>query len=150
MSSGCLVNGAKTGFKDVINLTLLYEMIILNMKNSFLSLFFLSLFSTSIFANEYNCSYFFDDEEFNLTLTKNSEYSYLFNMDYESEEYILGESDKLLIVGNPMLVDDETSVFRTIILDKVEKMITITSIIEPNQSELYPGGVWGYAKGYCD
>ena len=124
-------------------------MIILNMKNSFLSLFFLSLFSTSIFANEYNCSYFFDDEEFNLTLTKNSEYSYLLDMDYETEEYILGESDKLLIVGNPMLVDYETSVFRTIILDKYEKMITITSIIEPNQSDLYPSGVWGHVQGYC-
>ena len=55
-------------------------------------------------------------------------------MHYETEEFILGESDNLLIVGNPMIVENDTSVFRTIILDKVEKIITITSIIEPSQS----------------
>ena len=71
-------------------------------------------------------------------------------MHYETEEFILGESDNLLIVGNPMIVENDTSVFRTIILDKVEKIITIASIIEPSQSELYPGGVWGYAKGNCE
>ena len=111
---------------------------------------FVLLFSSSVFANEYYCSYQFNDEEFPLTLKKRTDYSYTFEMNFETEEYILGETNDLLIVGAPQLVEDDKVVFRVIFLDKLNKTISITSVIEPSFSQDYLRGIWGDVKGTCD
>ena len=120
-----------------------------------LTLFFL-LFSSSVVAEKYICSYLFDGEEFSVKLEKISDYSYSFKMHYETEEYILGETEKLLILGAPQLVDDlnlnieDVSVFRVIFLDKIDKTFTMTNVIEPSLSQHYSNGIWGYTKGTCE
>ena len=111
---------------------------------------FVLLFSSSVFANEYYCSYQFNDEEFPLTLKKRTDYSYTFEMNFETEEYILGETNDLLIVGAPQLVEDDKVVFRVIFLDKLNKTISITSVIEPSFSQDYLRGIWGDVQGTCD
>ena len=108
------------------------------------------VFSTSVYAEEYKCSYLYNQKEFSLTLEKVTDYSYNLNMDYETEEYILGETDKLLILGAPQIVDDGDVVFRLIFMDKIDKTFTLTSVIEPSLTENYEAGIWGYAKGTCD
>ena len=111
---------------------------------------FVLFFSSSVIAEEYNCSYLFDGEEFPLKLKKRTDYSFTFTMNYESEEYILGETDKLLIIGAPQLVEESKVVFRVIFLDKINKTFTITSVIEPNFSQDYPRGIWGDVTGTCE
>ena len=92
----------------------------------------------------------FEEENFPLNLKKKTNYSYAFNMNYETEEYILAETDKLLIIGAPQYVEDGKSVFRVIFLDKIDKTISITSVIEPSFSQDYLRGIWGDVKGTCD
>ena len=108
------------------------------------------LFSSSVVAEKYICSYLFDGEEFSVKLEKISDYSYSFKMHYETEEYILAETDKLLIIGAPQYVEDGKSVFRVIFLDKIDKTISITSVIEPSFSQDYLRGIWGDVQGTCD
>ena len=114
-----------------------------------LMLFFL-FFSIPVVANEYYCSYQFNDEEFPLTFKKKTDYSYTFEMNYETEEYILGETSDLLIVGAPQLVEDDKVVFRVIFLDKINKLLSITSVIEPNFNKDYIRGIWGDVIGKCE
>ena len=79
---------------------------------------FVLLFSSSVVAEKYICSYLFDGEEFSVKLEKISDYSYSFKMHYETEEYILGETDKLLILGAPQLVDDSNlNIWGVLLLD---------------------------------
>ena len=108
------------------------------------------LFSSSVFGKEYNCSYIFGEENFPLNIKQETDYSYIFSMNYETEEYILGETDKLLIIGAPQYVEDSKTVFRVIFLDKLNKTISITSVIEPSFSQDYLRGIWGDVQGTCD
>ena len=108
------------------------------------------LFSSSVFGKEYNCSYIFDEENFPLNIKQKTDYSYILDMHYETEEYILGETDKLLIIGAPQYVEDSKTVFRVIFLDKLNKTISITSVIEPSFSQYYLRGIWGDVQGTCD
>jgi len=92
----------------------------------------------------------FGEENFPLNIKQKTDYSYVFNMHYETEEYILGETDKLLIIGAPQYVEDSKTVFRVIFLDKLNKTISITSVIEPSFSQDYLRGIWGDVQGTCD
>ena len=76
------------------------------------------LFSSSVFGKEYNCSYMFGEENFPLNIKQKTDYSYVLDMHYETEEYKLGETDKLLIIGAPQYVEDSKTVFRVIFLDR--------------------------------
>ena len=126
------------------------------MRKLFLYVFLGLILCNTGFAEKYNCSYLFDGEEFSLKLEKISDYSYSFKMHYEAEEYILGETEKLLILGAPRYVDDpnlnieDVSVFRVIFLDKIDKTFTMTNVIEPSLSQHYSNGIWGYTKGTCE
>ena len=119
-------------------------------RKGFIFIVLIVFYSLSAFGNEYNCSYIFDEENFPLNLKKKTDYSYAFNMNYETEEYILAETDKLLIIGAPQYVEDGKSVFRVIFLDKIDKTISITSVIEPSFSQDYLRGIWGDVQGTCD
>ena len=59
----------------------------------------------------------FGEENFPLNIKQKTDYSYVLDMHYETEEYILGETDKLLIIGAPQYVEDSKSVFRVIFLE---------------------------------
>ena len=119
-------------------------------RKGFIFIILIIFYSLSAFGKEYNCSYIFDEENFSLNLKKKTDYSYAFNMNYETEEYILAETDKLLIIGAPQYVEDSKSVFRVIFLDKLNKTISITSVIEPSFSQDYLRGIWGDVQGTCD
>ena len=106
--------------------------------------------SFSVFGKEYNCSYMFDKENFPLNIKQKTDYSYVLDMHYETEEYILGETDKLLIIGAPQYVEDSKTAFRVIFVDKLNKTISITSVIEPSFSQDYLRGIWGDVQGTCD
>ena len=97
-----------------------------------------------------NALILYKQKEFSLTLKKLTDYSYNFNMDYETEEYLLGETDKLLILGAPQFVDGGGAVFRVIFIDKIDKTFTLTSVTEPSLAENYEAGIWVYVKGTCD
>ena len=107
-------------------------------------------FSSSVFGKEYNCTYMFDEKNFPLNIKQKTDYSYILDMHYETEEYILGETDKLLIIGSPQYVEDSKIVFRVIFVDKLNKTTSITSVIEPSFSQNYLRGIWGDVQGICD
>ena len=92
----------------------------------------------------------FGEENFPLNIKQKTDYSYVLDMHYETEEYILGETDKLLIIGAPQYVEDSKTVFRVIFVDKLNKTISITSVIEPSFSQDYLRGIWGDVQGTCD
>ena len=108
------------------------------------------LFSSSLYAQDYKCSYEFDGDIFPLVLEKVSDYSYDFTMSYTTQEFILFENDNYLTVGNPQRVSEQEIVYRTIFVDKINKLISITSVIEPQFYETYQRGVWGDVLGKCD
>ena len=119
-------------------------------RKGFIFIVLIVFYSLSAFSNEYHCSYMFDEENFPLNIKQKTDYSYAFNMNYETEEYILAETDKLLIIGAPQYVEDSKTVFRVIFLDKLNKTISITSVIEPSFSQDYLRGIWGDVQGTCD
>tara|TARA_B100001123_G_C14521887_1_gene714567 strand:+ start:237 stop:500 length:264 start_codon:yes stop_codon:yes gene_type:complete len=82
-------------------------------------------------------------------LIKKNLHSYIFKQNYDSEEYILEESNEVLLLGNPRYVKGEKKAYRIVWLDKVSNLFTITTLIEPRMSGEYSGGVWGYAVGSC-
>ena len=122
----------------------------MELRKGFIFIVLATFYSLSAFGNEYNCSYMFDEENFPLSIKQKTDYSYIFDMHYETEEYILGETDKLLIIGAPQYVEESKTVFRVIFLDKLNKTISITSVIEPSFSQDYLRGIWGDVQGTCD
>ena len=119
-------------------------------RNGFIFIVLIVFYSLSAFSNEYHCSYMFGEENFPLNIKQKTDYSYVLDMHYETEEYILGETGKLLIIGAPQYVEDSKTVFRVIFLDKLNKTISITSVIEPSFSQDYLRGIWGDVQGTCD
>jgi hypothetical protein len=115
----------------------------------FLIIFFIFFLFESK-AQNYKCEYKFNDDVFELTLNKATEYSYEFTMNFTSEEFILFENEDYLILGNPLAVSDKEIVYRNIFLDKKNKLISLTSVIEPKYYSSYPRGVWGDALGRCE
>ena len=115
-----------------------------------LLIIFFTFFLTISKAQTYKCEYEFDEDIFELTLNKVTEYSYEVVMNFTSKEYILFENEDYLILGNPMAVNDKEIVYRNIFLDKKNKLISLTSVIEPKFYESYTRGVWGGAIGRCD
>ena len=101
-------------------------------------------------SQDYNCTYTFDGELFSLKLIKKNEYTYIFKQTiFETDEYILGENNEILMLGNPLYIEGKKNAFRVIFVDKVNKLFSITTLIEPNMREKYQIGVWGDATGVC-
>lgn len=115
----------------------------------FLIIFFI-FFLIESKAQNYKCEYKFLDDVFEFNLNKATEYSYEFTMNSTTEEFILFENEDYLILGNPKTVRNNRLVYRNIFLDKKNKLISLTSVIEPQYNNFYPNNVWGDASGRCD
>jgi|TARA_B110000196_G_C21130856_1_gene658380 hypothetical protein len=120
-------------------------------KNSVLFFILFFCFLTFIAnAEGYLCSYKFGDKTHQLSLYKDSENSYILDQDYKTQEFVLGEDDQTLMLGNKFDTKRSGMGIRVIFVDKILKRFTLTVLVNPIARVDYKNGIWGDIKGQCE
>jgi|APSaa5957512535_1039671.scaffolds.fasta_scaffold364747_1 hypothetical protein len=115
-----------------------------------ISIIIFLLGTLSVNSQDYDCSYTFRDELFFFSLTKKDQDTYLFNQDYDSKEFILGDDSKTLMLGNQFHSKDDGMGIRVIFIDKILNKFSITVLINPIARVDYKNGIWGDMEGSCN